>query len=354
IDSLEGLYGGYWRYDLIDFCFLFNLYFPPKDLYSKLAHEIPFLLNNYPSAQHKIRSLLSTWYTDEGFTKENILVGNGASEFIRIFNRQFIKKITIPVPSFNEYEDLDASQINYLDLNEKDNFILDADRFIESANKSNSNFAVVINPNNPTSTVTKREDIIKILENLKHLEGIIVDESFIDFTGERENYSLQSYTSQFSNLVVLRSLSKEFGVPGLRLGYIVSSNEQIKKKIKRYLPIWNINSIAERFIELFPRYQREYNQSIKQIIEDNENFRRDLASIRNIKVIDGKANYLFCKILNEKVNSTQLRSILFSKYSILIKDCSNKTSLNDRHIRISVRKPPENKMLVDALKKVLA
>jgi len=354
IEKLAGLYGGYWRFDLIDFCFLFNLYFPPEDFYSKIAHELPILINNYPSALHKICSLLSQWYNDEGFVKDNILVGNGASEFIRILNRYFIKKITIPVPSFNEYENLDSSLINYLTLREENDFQLNADEFIESVNNSNSNFALIINPNNPTSTVTSRTSILKILDNLKHLDGIIVDESFIDFTGKREDYTIQPYINQYPNLIVIRSLSKEFGVPGIRLGYLLSSNEEIKNKLKEYLPIWNINSIAERFIELFPRYQREYNQSIKQILEDNQNFVEDLKVVNNLKVIDGKANYLFCKILKEDINSTQLRNILFSKYNILIKDCSNKTSLNDRYVRISIRKPDENKMLVEAIKEVLA
>ena len=173
---------------------------------------------------------MSQWYMEEGFTKENILVGNGASEFIKILNENFVKRVTIPVPSFNEYEDLDRSQINYLNLPENDNFILGADEFIESVNKSNSNFAVIINPNNPTSTVTKKDDIIKILENLRNIDGIVVDESFIDFTGDRQNHTVQPLINEFSNLVVLRSLSKEFGIPGLRLGYVVTSNKKIVYK----------------------------------------------------------------------------------------------------------------------------
>jgi histidinol-phosphate/aromatic aminotransferase/cobyric acid decarboxylase-like protein/choline kinase len=352
IDKLANLYGGYWRYGFIDFCFLFNLYFPPNHLYSKLAHDLPLLINNYPSAQHKIRSLLSEWYDDEGFIKENLLVGNGSSEFIRIFNKHFIKKITIPVPSFNEYEDLERTKINYFYLNERENFILDADRFLNSINKSNSNFAVIINPNNPTSTITKKEDIMKILENSKQLDGIIVDESFIDFTGNRKNHSVQPVVNEFPNLIVLRSLSKEFGIPGLRLGYIVTSNEKTRTKIQRYVPIWNINSIAERFIELFPRYQKEYDQSIKQIIDDRRRLCTQLHDIKILKVIDGKANFVFCKILSENINSEQLRRRLFSDYGILIKDCSKKTSLNDKFVRISVRKPQENNVLIDALQEI--
>lgn len=236
INKLENLYGGYWRYDFLDFCFLFNLYFPPPHLYSKLAKELPSLINNYPSAQHKIASLLAQWFPEDGFTKENILVGNGSSEFIRIFNRYFIKKVTIAVPTFNEYEDLDKSQINYYILPEEENFKIDTDEFIESVIRSNSNFAVIVNPNNPTSTVMIKEDIIKIVENLKQLDGIIVDESFIDFTGDRENYSVQKLINTYPNLIVLRSLSKEFGIPGLRIGYIVTSSEEIKKGSRSIYP----------------------------------------------------------------------------------------------------------------------
>ena len=352
IDRLSNLYGGYWKYSFIDFCFLFNLYFPPEHFYSKLANDLPLLINNYPSAQHKICSYLSRWYSEDGFVKSNILVGNGASEFIKILNRHFIKKITVPVPSFNEYEDLEKSQLNYFKLREKDNFILNTDDYIDSVKKSSSNFALIINPNNPTSTLTRREDLLKILKKLNHLNGIIVDESFIDFTGNREKFSIQPFVNKFPNLVVIRSLSKEFGIPGLRLGYLLTSNNRIKEQIKKYLPIWNINSLAERFVELFPRYQREYNKSIKQIIKDNDNFRNELTHVDMIKVIDGKANFLFCKILNNDINSKKLRNILFSKYNMLIKDCSNKTSLNDSYIRISVRKPDDNSKMVEALKEV--
>lgn len=134
---------------------------------------------------------------------------------------------------------------------------------------------------------------------------------------------------------------------------MVTSNTEVKDKINQYLPIWNINSIAERFIELFPRYQNEYEESIKQILADRKSFTEQLKNIDALKVIDGKANFLFCKIKNKDINSTKLRRKLFSKYNLLIKDCSNKTLLKDRHIRISVRKPAENKKLVNALKEVI-
>ncbi len=352
IEQLESLYGGYWRYDFLDFNFLYNLYFPPKSFYSKMGHELPQLINNYPSAHHKIKSLLSQWYNDDGFTQENICVGNGASEFIRIINRHLIKKITIPVPSFNEYEDLEQSKIKYFRLLEKDDYILDEKDFIRSVKDSGSNYALIINPNNPTSTITKKSSIINILDNLKDLDGIIVDESFIDFTGDREHHTIQHLVTEYPNLILLRSLSKEFGVPGLRLGYIVTCNENVKNTIRHHTPIWNINSIAETFIEAFPRYQNEYNKSIEQILEDRNLFVEQLKDIEMLDVIDGKANFLFCRIKNKNINSTQLRNRLFCDYDILIKDCSNKTSLDDRFVRISIRTPEQNEELVNACREI--
>ncbi|MBN2016598.1 MAG: aminotransferase class I/II-fold pyridoxal phosphate-dependent enzyme [Candidatus Cloacimonetes bacterium] len=352
VDWLYGLYGGHWRYDCKDFCYLFNLYFPPQDFYTKLSHELPILINNYPSAHHKIASLLSQWYFDDGFSKDNLIVGNGASELIKIINKNLINKITIPVPSFNEYENLENEKINYLNLKEEDDFLLDEDEFIDSAIKSKSNFALIINPNNPTSTVTRKEQIIKILKELNHLDGIIIDESFIDFAGDREKYSVQPFINNYPNLIILRSLSKEFGIPGLRLGYLLTANQSIKRKVKKELPIWNINSMAERFLELFPRYQKHYNRSIEKIIEDRDQLISLLKDVPHLKIIDGKANYLFCKLLGE-IKSRELKVQLYSKYNILIKDCSNKTALDDSFVRISIRKPDENIELVNALKEIL-
>lgn len=352
IKQISNLYGGYWRFDFLDFCFLFNLYFPPKHLYSELSYELAHLINNYPSAQNKISRLLSRWYSDEGFNQDNIIVGNGASEFIRIFNRHFIKKVTIPVPTFDEYEDLDKEQINYYILAEENDFTLYAEKFIKSVKKSSSNFAVIINPNNPTSISTEREEIVKILENSTHLDAIIVDESFIDFTGDREKYSVQPLVNKYSNLIVLRSLSKEFGVPGLRLGYVISSNEGIKNKIKKYLPIWNINSIAERFIELFPRYEEEYHRSIERIIDARDNFYKELKNINMLKVFKPHANFILCKILSNAITSEELCTKLFTDYNIFIKDCSKKTSLDDKFIRIAVRTKQDNDTLIEALKEI--
>jgi len=352
LHHISHLHGGYWRYDFLDFCYLFNPYFPSREFVNRLSMDLPRLINNYPSGASRLSNLLSRWYFDNEFNEKNITVGNGASEFIRIINRNIIKNVTIPVPTFNEYEDLSEERINRFPLEEEDDFILDSEEFVKSAKKSGSNFAVIINPNNPTSSITKKSELEYIMDNLRHLDGIIVDESFLDFAGDRNVYSVQSLIDEYPNLIVLRSLSKEFGVPGLRIGYILTSNFDINSKIRFNLPIWNINSIAERFIELLPRYREDYEQSLVKITSDREKFYSGLKKNDTIKPFKPYGNFVFCKTRNKSLNSQNLCAELFKKYNIFIKDCSNKASLNQEYIRLSVRTDSDNQILLEALSEI--
>ncbi len=352
IDILSNQHGGLWRYDILDFCYLVNPYFPTKQLYIELSRSLQQLIPNYPSGQNKICKLLSSWFHDENIDKENLIVGNGASELIRIINkdRDLVKQITIPVPTFNEYEDIREEQKNYFELKEEDEFKLDPDKYIDAVKRSGSNFALIINPNNPTGTLSSRDDIIKIIENLKSLDGIIVDESFINFSGDRKKYSVQSIIGEYQNLIVIHSIGKEFGVLGIRLGYMLTSNQLILKKVRNCLPLWNVNTIAEKYLELFPKYKNKFEESIYHIVEERERLYLELKKIKFLKTFPSRANFFLCKILNG--NNSRYLSTRLIENNIYIKDCSNKTSLNDKFVRIAVRSKTDNDILVGALKEL--
>lgn len=347
LEILSTVHGGLWRYNILDFCYLVNPYFPSKQLYTEISQNIQQLAQNYPSGQQKICKLLSMWFKGENIDQNNLIVGNGASELIRIINRHLVKRITIPVPTFNEYEDLRNEQKNYFQLNEEDGFRLDPDRYIDTVKKSNSNFALIINPNNPTGNIYDKENIIKIIENLKSLDGIIIDESFINFSGGNSN-SIQSLVTEYPNLVIVHSIGKEFGVLGLRLGYMLTSNQSILKKVRDHIPIWNVNSVAEKYLELFPKYKKQFEESVNNIIEDREWLYNELRKIDFLKTFPSHANFFLCKILDGK-NGRDL-TIELLKNDIYIKDCSNKTSLNDKFIRVAVRSRTDNEALIRALK----
>jgi histidinol-phosphate/aromatic aminotransferase/cobyric acid decarboxylase-like protein/GTP:adenosylcobinamide-phosphate guanylyltransferase len=347
VEMIDSIYGGFWRHDFIDFNYLYNLYFPTERIYNEFRHVLPRLISNYPSGLMQIRKLLSR-FIDVPY--QDLTIGNGASELIRLINRIFVKRMTIPVPGFNEYENtLRSEQINFFYLSEND-FDLNPDEFLKSVRDSGSNTALIVNPNNPTSLYIGKEELTYIVRALKDLDLVIVDESFINFVDMEDNPSLQSDYRDFKNLLIIKSMSKEYGIPGLRLGYILSTNRNYIEKVSRELPIWNINSLAEHFLEIFIKHQDLFKASCQKIIQDRRDFYEALKSIPYLKLYPPQANYIFARMENNH-DSTGLRDEIFRRHRILFKDCANKSGLGEKnYIRIAVRKKDENRLLIKALK----
>ncbi len=185
---------------------------------------------------------------------------------------------------------------------------------------------------------------------LEHLKDtvLLVDESFIDFCGDRNGYSAQGLIDKYQRLVVIRSLSKEFGIPGIRLGYLLTKHRAIREVIEEHLPIWNINSVAEFFLERFPDYQQDYQASIERIINNRKEFLAGLSRISYLKVFNSYANFFFCKLVGRSAET--LKKKLFDDFKILIKSCANKKPLEkENYIRLTVRTKEENDKLISAL-----
>ncbi|OGH84954.1 MAG: hypothetical protein A2493_01855 [Candidatus Magasanikbacteria bacterium RIFOXYC12_FULL_33_11] len=349
LQKAESAHGGYWRYDFTDFSYLYNLYFPTVALLNDVRVNLDKLLINYPSCQKELVKNLANWV---GIESEYLTVGNGISEIIRIVNTNFIKKIAIPLPTFNEYESgLKPEQLFYFDTTSND-FNLNLEDYAQAIKKENCSAALLINPNNPTGKFCRLEEVKTFLETLKDLELIIVDESFIGFVSE-EGQSLEKVFKNYSNLVIVHSLGKELGILGVRLGYIVSVNDKFNNLLRTYLPIWNVNSIAEYILEILPKYRKEHKESLIRVKEDRNYLLKRLEEIAYLKVLDSETNYIFC-ILDEKIKSDELRDKLFVKHNILIKDCSNKKGLEDKkYIRIAVRTQSETDELISCLEKII-
>jgi histidinol-phosphate/aromatic aminotransferase/cobyric acid decarboxylase-like protein len=341
LDKIRSLHGGYWRYNFLDFYYLFNVYFPTQKIYEILKKELPVLISNYPSTQKVIAKLLSKWNRKEYFNENNLIISNGSSELIKILNN-IINKITVPIPTFNEYLQLPKEKIIPLFLKEEEKFQLNSDDLIKVIRKTKSDYTVINNPNNPTGNVTARADIEKILRT-----GTItiVDEAFIDFCKE---YSVEYLVPRYKNLIVIKSLTKSMGLGGLRIGYLLTTNKKIKDKVKKYLPIWNINSIAEKFIELFVDFKEDYDNSIKKTIKERNHLFKKLKEIPYLEPYEPFANFIFCKT---KISSRKISETLFNKYNILIKSELNQLGLrSDKYIRIGVRTKKDNEKLISALR----
>lgn len=348
LQKAESAHGGYWRYDFSDYSYLYNLYFPPVALLNEVRINLDKLLTNYPSCQSELAKNLANW---TGIEARYLTVGNGVSEIIRLINTHFVKKLAIPLPTFNEYESgLKPEQLFYFDSAGNDfNFYLD--KYAEAILKENCSAALLINPNNPTGKFSKLEEIKLFLEKLKDLELIIVDESFIGFVAI-EGQSLENEFKNYSNLIIVRSLGKELGILGVRLGYVVSVNNDFNELLRKFLPIWNVNSIAEYILEMLPKYRKEYKESLAKVREDRDYLFEKLKQIKYLRPLSSEANFIFV-ILEDSYNSDELKNKLFIKNNILLKDCSNKTGLQDKkYIRIAVRTKPETDQLIECLAKL--
>ena len=279
---------------------------------------------------------------------ELIIPGNGATEIIYLLMKSIKRRLAILNPTFSEYgrgAKLNNLEIIDFHLKEENNFSIDLDEIQKNMDKFDSLF--VCNPNNPNGKVKDLNELLDLMiENDKLL---IVDETFMEFVGEEEKYSLINKIEQTPNLFILKAVTKFFGMPGLRLGYGVTSNKQIINNIYEYKEPWTINSFAENLSNyLFKEY---INGSKDYFINERKFMLEELRKISRLKVYDTDTNFVLIKLDDDEANSLKLE--LFEKYNILIRDASNFIGLDKSYIRVAIKSHNDNKVLIESLRKIL-
>ncbi|QNM14774.1 aminotransferase class I/II-fold pyridoxal phosphate-dependent enzyme [Fusobacterium hominis] len=351
LNKLQSRYGGYWRYPkLLDFCYLVNPYFPSEKMLDELRINFETLLRQYPSGL-RINNLLASKYFS--VNEKYIIVGNGAAELIKYFMDYVEGNVGFIRPTFEEYPNRYNDKKSIVFYPKNKGFKYSYDEVVEYFDKKDIKTLVLINPDNPSGNYIPFNDLICILNwaSTKDI-NVLIDESFVDFAREESSSLLNNETlTQFPNLIVIKSISKSYGVPGLRLGVLATINENIINKIKRNLSIWNINSFAEFYMQIFGKYQKEYKKSLEKIKIAREKFIADLRLLKFLEVYDSDANYILIKIL-EQYTSKQLADILLNEYNILIKNLKGKSGINEEYIRVAVRDEIDNKKCVDALNEI--
>lgn len=357
LDKFSSRYGGYWRYpSLIDFCYLVNPYYPPQSLISELKSNFESLLVNYPSGMDVNNLLVSNYFN---INQSNICVGNGASEIIKSLIEHVLdedSKLGVIIPTFEEYPNrFDSKNIIRYDSSITD-YMYDAQDLIGFFDDKDISMLVLINPDNPSGNYILKEDVLKIAKWADD-KGVIfvVDESFIDFVDVEANATFLNHDilDVYENLIVVKSISKSFGVPGLRLGVVASSNVDLIEYIKNDLSIWNINSFAEFYLQIFEKYKFDFEMGLTKFKQARNKFVKDLNEISGLRVIPSQANFIMCEVTG--MNSRELAKLLLNDYNLFIKDLSNKQGCVDKSfIRIAVRNETENKVLTDALKEILS
>ena len=348
---IHDLHGGYWRYGFKDHSYLYNLYFPPEAMLEHFQRNMRSIVTSYPVAQGELARLVGNW---TGAPAEQIAVANGASELIKILGGSLASSITIPVPSFNEYENVIEPANLYRFYLDPATFELDVDGFASSAIAARSKAAIVVTPNNPTSLSVPIQDLLRLAETLlSHGITLVVDESFIDFSRNGLTNSIQPYLDQYSNVILLKSMSKVFGIAGLRLGYLLSSNQAAVSSIRAELPIWNINGLGEEFLRVVGRYRNEFFESCEHVKRDRDDFYEMLLDVPGIRPVKPDANFILCEVEHPGITGPDLVSRLFEHHDILVKDCGGK-SMHDgeRYLRIASRTASENRQLAEALRRL--
>lgn len=349
---LSSRYGGFWRYPgLLDFCYLVNPYFPNSRLMGEIKASFEALCTSYPSGLD-VNNLLAA--KSLGLEKNQVLTGNGAAELIKPLIRSFPKGVGVIKPSFEEYGNCARFPVPFF-VSTPD-FTYTTRDIMDFYQDKELSAIVLVNPDNPTGSYLKKSEVLALAAYCKKREiCLILDESFLDFSSAEEEPSLmnQETLNAYPNLVLIKSISKSYGVPGLRLGILACSDPEIVRLVREELPVWNINSLAEYFLQIFEKYQSDYKDALKKFKTTRKKMYEDLCSIRQLKLYPSEANFILCEI-TDGCSATQIAELLLNRYNILIKDLSQKTGLEGREfIRIAVRTQEDNERLADALKHIL-
>lgn len=352
ITPIASRYGGYWRYPhILDYCYLVNPYFPNSRLLAEIKANFERLICQYPSGV-KVNSLLAGKNFD--IKPEYVVVGNGAAELIKSIMENMEGKIGITLPTFEEYP-------NRRDKTTVVTFIPSNPDFSYTAQDLKTHFAdkdisalLLINPDNPSGNFIGFNGILDLCEWTQK-KGIrfILDESFVDFTDESVHNTLlrNDILEKYNHLIILKSISKSYGVPGLRLGILATSDPVVIGRTKQDIAIWNINSFAEFYMQIYGKYETDYQKACLRFIEERDYLKKQLEAIPWLRVIPSQANYFLCEITS-KYTATELTQALL-KHNILIKDCSRKAAFKGRnYIRIAIRDTADNNQLVQTLKQL--
>ena len=344
-------YGGYWRYPkMLDFCYLVNPYFPPQRMIDEIKANFEILMREYPSGM-RVNSLLAS--KNFNVKQEFIVIGNGAAELIKCLMENWTGRLGNVLPTFEEYPNRrdEGKLVQFVPQNK--GFKYTADELMQFFGDKGIDTLLLINPDNPSGNYIPFNDLLRLIDWTKE-KGIrfVVDESFVDFADVEGQFSLFDNSILVANphLIIVKSISKSYGVPGFRLGVLASGNTEIIARMKKEVAIWNINSYGEFFMQIYEKYHKDYIKACDAFRAERAIFLSELKDIPYLEVYDSQANYFLCKV-KERFTSREL-ALRLLKYNILIKDCGTKKAFEGgNYIRLAVRDREDDRRLTETLKK---
>ena len=361
IRKYYGRYGGFWRFpQMLDFCYLVNPYFPSKRMKDELRSNFDTLLTEYPSGM-KVNTLIAS--KSFGVSEPYIVPGNGAAELIKVLMEGMDGKVGFIRPSFEEYPNRydPSQQVTFVPSN--DDYRYTADDLMAYFGDADIKSLLLINPDNPSGNFIPKADVLRLAQWCEE-RGIrlVVDESFVDFSdtrseecGVRSDNSLLSdeILESYPHMAVMKSISKSFGVPGLRLGILASADTELIARIKKEVSIWNLNSFAEFFMQIYNKHESDYLKACDKFLAERDSFEQHLRSVPFLRVMPSQANYFLCEVL-PPYTATEIVIHMLRQHNILTRDCSKKPGLDPtkQYMRIAVRNHEDNMRLIEGLRKM--
>ena len=345
-------FGGLWRFPgILDSFYLVNPYYPTPRLEEELAANFKTLLTEYPSGM-KINSLLAAEYFN--IKIDYVLPGNGAAEVIKALMEILKGKMGALHPTFEEYSNRRSPEDLEIFVAKNKDFHYQAQDLIDFYSSHPVKSIVLVNPDNPSGNFIPLDDVCMLASWCQQKNiTLIVDESFVDFSEGYENNSLlrNEILESYNNLIVIKSISKSYGVPGLRLGVLASGNVEIIKQLKKYVSIWNINSFAEFYMQIYPKYRNEYRKSCEKFQIERKWFFSELQKIKFLRVIPSQANYFLAEVKQPLSSHSLVMKAL--DYNIVLKDCSTKKGFEGlNYVRITVRNRKDNMRFLDSMQSI--
>jgi histidinol-phosphate/aromatic aminotransferase/cobyric acid decarboxylase-like protein len=336
-------------HQLVDFCIPCNPYFPTPEMFAEMAASLERVLRFYPSDTSTIAGELSRLL---GLNPATIAMANGSTELITWMDHLwFMESVAIPIPTFGRWTDQPmetGKRVDMFPLREVDRFALNVDEYVRFIRARGSRVAVLVNPNNPDGGYLPRREVIRFMDELADLDLVVVDESFIDFVDAEREPSVAMDAAIRPNVVVLKSLGKNFGLHGIRFGYLVA-NPGLASKMRKTLPKWNLNSLAEMVVFMLREHGAEYRESLQLLARDRYNMGVGLSRLPEFTVFPSQGNFLLVK-LAPGVDGTDLRDHLINRHQVFIRECGNKLGMSSQFLRFVVRPQHDVARLVEGIR----
>jgi histidinol-phosphate/aromatic aminotransferase/cobyric acid decarboxylase-like protein len=334
--------------EIVDFCIPCNPYFPTPEMFDELSRDLKNILKYYPSDSASITNKLASVL---GLHPQTVAMANGSTELITWIDHLLIKEsIAIPIPTFGRWTDQPletGKRVDMFPLQERDGFRLNLDDYVRFIRDRGSRVAVVCNVNNPDGCYLPRRDVIRFMDMLGDLDLVVIDESFIDFSDLEQYPSVGPDAVIRPNTVVLKSLGKNFGLHGIRFGYLMA-NPSIAGRIGKALPKWNLNSLAEKVVFMIQDHEDEYEDSLRLLSRDRRSMAGELARIPGLTIFPSQGNFILVKLPTEW-SGVALRDYLVANHGVYTRECGNKLGMTSQFMRLVVRPPRDVDRLIDGM-----